>query len=80
MFSCRCIFDPKNNGSVMISRMVVYRKDVQVITGKSARSAGIVLANIRRILGKRPDQYITVSEFCSHTGVGRDEVEKRLTG
>jgi hypothetical protein len=36
----------------MITRMVAYPKDVQVITAKSARSAGIVLASAKP-LGKK---------------------------
>ncbi|MBD8490066.1 hypothetical protein IFO69_15015 [Echinicola sp. CAU 1574] len=50
-------------------RCVIYPKDIQLITGRSARHAQDVVAKIKRLLQKRSDQYVTVHEFSDFSGI-----------
>lgn len=59
-------------------RCVVYPKDVQLITGRS-ESYGVKLLNkIRHFFGKKPYQFITVSEFSEFSGIPVSQVERYL--
>jgi hypothetical protein len=55
-------------------RLCLYPKDVQLITGKSYKSACRYLAKIRSHYNKEPQQLVTVAEFCAYTGIGVEEV------
>ncbi|UCS93218.1 hypothetical protein KZP23_21630 [Echinicola marina] len=55
-------------------RCVIYPKDIQLLTGRSIRHAQEVIAKIRRLLNKGPEQYITVSEFSSFSGIPEEKV------
>lgn len=60
------------------SRLVIYPKDIQLITGKSHRSAQNMLRNIRIALHKEKDQLISFTEFCQFTGMKEDMVYEFL--
>lgn len=60
------------------NRIVIYSKDVQNITGKRERTARKLLSDIRKKLGKLKSEFITVDEFCSHTGLKKDQVQEFL--
>ena len=64
----------------MNNRICIYAKDVQVITGKSERSARKLLSRIRQHYAKDKHHFITVSDFCEYTGVGEEEVRKVMRG
>nr|WP_084625938.1 hypothetical protein [Flavobacterium soli] len=55
-------------------RLCLYPKDVQLITGKSYKFACRYLMKIRGHYGKEPQQFVTVAEFCSYTGIPLEEV------
>jgi len=58
--------------------IVIYNKDVQLITGKKERTARKLMNEIREKLGKEEGQMITLGEFCDHTGIPEDEVLRKL--
>lgn len=51
------------------TRLVVYPKDVQAITGRCYRSSRHLLKAIRNANGKDKKAYVTVEEFCRYTGL-----------
>jgi len=54
------------------SRVIIYPKDVQRITGKSERYGRILLKKIKDKLSKEEHQFITIEEFCKYTGLSRE--------
>lgn len=63
---------------VVPNRIVIYPKDVQNITGKRERTARKLLSDIRKKLGKLKSEFITIDEFCSHTGLKKESVQEFL--
>jgi hypothetical protein len=51
------------------SRIAIYAKDVQNITGRKPRTARRILSQIRLRYNKLPSDYVTVKEFCAFTGI-----------
>ena len=62
------------------TRLCVYPKDVQRITGKSERWGRMLLEKIRDALKKEEHQFITIEEFCNYTGFKVDQVQSVLIG
>lgn len=60
------------------SRIVVYPKDVENITGLSPRSACRMLQIVKEALGKPKRAFITAKEFASYTCIEESEVMKFL--
>ncbi|TCN61621.1 hypothetical protein [Acetobacteroides hydrogenigenes] len=60
------------------ARVVIYPKDIQLITGKSERYGRMLLSKIRRAYQKDEHQFITVHEFASFTGIPEDAIEPYL--
>lgn len=56
------------------TRLCIYPKDVQRITGKSERYGRMLLQKIRLYFKKSDHQFVTVEEFCLYTGIKKDEV------
>lgn len=56
------------------TRMVVYTKDVALITGKSERTARKLLTRVRKHYSKDQRSLVTVEEFCAYTGFDPDAV------
>jgi hypothetical protein len=63
-----------------IKRIVIYSKDIEMITGRSGRSARKMMATIRKRLGKQKHQLISLGEFCDYTGLPENEVLNHLSG
>jgi len=59
-------------------RVVLYPKDVENITGRSDRTARKLLQKIRLALGKSPDEFVTVKEFCTFYGIEEELVKDFL--
>ncbi|MGN7720243.1 hypothetical protein [Chitinophaga sp. 22620] len=59
-------------------KVVITTKDVQLILGKSARSARDLLQKVKMALDKKPGQYVTVAEFCEFVGITEAEVREFL--
>ncbi len=62
------------------TRVTIYPKDVQRITGKSERYGRTLLKKIKEELSKEDHQFITVEEFCSYTGIKTEQVYPLLIG
>ena len=62
------------------TRLCVYPKDVQRITGKSERYGRMLLLKIRARLKKEEHQFISIEEFCTYTGLKIDQVQPLLVG
>ena len=63
-----------------ITRLCVYPKDVQRITGKSERYGRMLLLKIRESFKKEEHQFISIEEFCTYTGLKMDHVQPFLIG
>lgn len=59
-------------------RIVIHPKDVENITGRSGRTARMILQKIKMALGKSKDQFVTVKEFCMFYGLEEDHVKDFL--
>ena len=62
------------------TRLCIYPKDVQRITGKSERYGRTLLLKIRENLNKQDHQFISIEEFCLYTGLKVDQVQHLLIG
>ena len=56
------------------TRLCIYPKDVQRITGKSERYGRMLLQKIRHYFSKEDHQFVTVEDFCTYTGVKKEDV------
>ncbi|BDD13101.1 hypothetical protein FUAX_55330 (plasmid) [Fulvitalea axinellae] len=52
-----------------MKRLIIYPKDIQRITGKSASGARRELRRIKKILGRNTNQYVTFEEYAYHSGL-----------
>jgi hypothetical protein len=64
----------------MVTRIIIYPKDIQRITGKSERYARYMMQKIRVHLGKEKHQLITIQEFCTYSGIPHEHVTSLLVG
>lgn len=61
-------------GHMLTVRMIIYRKDVERIIGKSDRTARKIMAAIRKKLGKEKHQPVSIKEFCRYMNLAEEEV------
>jgi len=61
------------------TRLVIYAKDIQGITGRSYPYASKLLRAIRKQLRKTRNQPITIDEFCVFTGIEKNMVVSFLS-
>lgn len=61
-----------------MNRICIYTKDVQIITGKSDKTARAIINKIRKNNNKQKDQPITVQELATFLGVKIDEIERAM--
>jgi hypothetical protein len=57
-----------------LKRLIIYPKDIMLITGKSERYSRYLHKRIKKQLGKEDHQVISVNEFCNYMGLDADEV------
>ena len=55
-------------------RIIIYPKDIALITGKSDRYARMLIIKIKSHLNKELHQMITIEEFADYIGVDSDMV------
>jgi hypothetical protein len=58
-----------------MKRVVIYPKDIMIITGKSERYSRYLIQRIKKHLNKEDHQLVSITEFCVYMGLERDEVE-----
>ncbi len=51
------------------TRICIYPKDIQRITGRSERYGRNIINEIKMRLKKEPHQYITIEEFANYAGL-----------
>ncbi len=61
-----------------MTRICIYPKDVQRITGRSERYGRKLLEKIKNQLNKEQHQFITIDEFCDFTGIDKTDVQEYL--
>ena len=61
-----------------MSRLCIYNKDIQIITGKSERTCRKIMAQIRKLHNKQKHQSVTIEEFCNYLDLNAEEVKKRI--
>jgi predicted DNA-binding transcriptional regulator AlpA len=59
-------------------RIIIYPKDVQRITGKSARYRYTLLNKIKESKQKAKNQFVSVNEFAEFTGLSVEEITSYL--
>ena len=57
-----------------MKRVIIYPKDIMVITGKSESYSRDLLKKIKAHLKKEEHQYISVQEFCTYMGLNIEEI------
>lgn len=50
-------------------RICIFPKDIQLITGRSARYGSKVINEIKTRLKKEPHQFVTIHEFADYSGL-----------
>ena len=55
-------------------RLVIYPKDIKIITGRSYRAACTLWHEIHRALAKLRHQVVTIREFCDYMGIEEELV------
>ena len=55
-------------------RIIIYRNDIERITGCSERTARRIMSCIRKETGRGRGSFVTIEEFCKHTGLDEDNV------
>jgi hypothetical protein len=60
------------------TRVCIYAKDIQRITGKSERYGRILIERIKIHLKKEKHQFVSVDEFCIYTGLKLEDVLKHI--
>lgn len=63
---------------VIMDRICIYPKDVQLITGKSERWGREVIKKIKEKFNKEDHQLVTIDELCSYLGIEPDVIRKLL--
>lgn len=61
-------------------RIVIYPKDIALITNKCERTGRRILNQVRKAFGKDQKDYISIKEFCLFSGFDEDEVHDMLSG
>lgn len=61
-----------------ITRIAVYTKDIQKLTGKSERSARKIMASIRTKLNKQKHHMVSIGELCQYLNLPLQEAIKHL--
>jgi len=61
------------------TRVCIYPKDVQRITGKTYTQARLYLKKIKKSLNKEEHQLLSVQEFCQYTGLPYEEVLQAIS-
>ncbi|MEO7264583.1 MAG: hypothetical protein ABIW38_06695 [Ferruginibacter sp.] len=60
------------------NRIVIYAKDIMNITGRKERAARKLLAKIKKKNNKGRSDFLSLSEFCSFTGLSESQVKDFL--
>jgi len=60
-------------------RIVVYTNDIMNILGCSKSTARRLLREVRKELGKKRGDYISIEEFCNKTRLSEERVRESMS-
>jgi hypothetical protein len=63
-----------------MNRVCIYPKDIQLITGKSYRQSTRLMQKIKKELNKLENEFLTIDEFCTYTGIKYEQVTHLIFG
>ncbi len=63
-----------------MNRVCIYPKDIQLITGKSYRQSIRLMQKIKKELNKLENEFLTIDEFCTYTGIRYEQVSHLIFG
>lgn len=63
-----------------MNRVCIYPKDIQLITGKSYRQSTRLMQKIKKELNKLENEFLTIDEFCTYTGIKYEQVAHLIFG
>jgi len=63
-----------------LTRLCIYPKDIQIITGKSERYSRDLIQKIKKHLHKEEHQLVTFQEFCEYMGIPLEQVQAVIRG
>ncbi|MEO9531019.1 MAG: hypothetical protein ABJG68_05890 [Crocinitomicaceae bacterium] len=58
-----------------MKRVVIYPKDIMIITGKSERYSRYLIQRIKKHLNKEQHQVVSISEFCAYMGLDEKSIQ-----
>lgn len=58
-----------------LNRVVIYPKDIERMTGKGDRYSRKVMCMLKKKLGKRMHQFVTVYEYAEYSGIPVEVIE-----
>lgn len=61
-----------------MKRVVIYPKDIMIITGKSERYSRYLIQRIKNYLKKEDHQVVSINEFCEYMGLVQSEVMEQI--
>lgn len=61
-----------------MNRVVIYPKDIMIITGKSERYSRYLIQRIKKHLKKKDHQVVSINEFCEYMGLVQSEVMEQI--
>lgn len=64
---------------MLTSRVIVYNKDLQILTGKSEKTCYRMLAKIRASAGKESDRPVTLYDVCDYLQLKPEVVRQKLS-
>ncbi len=64
----------------VIKRVCIYPKDIQRITGKSYRQSTRLMQKIKRDLNKLDNEFLTIDEFCTYSGIKYEKLDHLIIG
>lgn len=59
---------------MQMKRVVIYPKDIMIITGKSERYSRYLIQRIKKHLNKEQHQVVSISEFCAYMGLNEESI------
>ena len=61
-----------------MARSCIYAKDVSIITGKGERTSRHYFQTMKKKLGKKVNQFVTIHEFANYSGIPITVVREQL--
>lgn len=63
-----------------VQRVCIYPKDIQRITGKGYRQCTRLMQKVKKDLNKLDNEFLTIDEFCTYTGIKYEQIAHLIIG